>query len=159
MSKHSRLFSCKISLPIFLCIFIGNAIGQTTGTDVTFDLGRLPKATVSIQTARASTLSFMRSIAGIDNLAARVSNVTVRLGSTIVPLKHLGSGEYVADSDFDAITYDLDLTPLKKRSASAHASWFGDTTGILMGADMFPRMPEGTVSLNFVNRPASFEIL
>ena len=85
-------------------------------------------------------LGFLRSIAGISNIANRVSDVRLMDSSgQAVPFKKLADGEYLSDADFARWSYQIDLTPLKERNAAAHTSWLAEGAGILMLADLLPQ--------------------
>src|SRR5687767_15325182 len=57
-------------------------------------------------------LSFIRAAPGIDNLAARISELQL-LDSTnrSIAFKKFADGEYLADAEFDRWSYKVDLTP------------------------------------------------
>ena len=85
-------------------------------------------------------LGFLRSIAGINNLTNRISDVRLMNSSGhAVPFRKLADGEFLSEADFARWSYQVDLTPSKDRNAAAHTSWLADGTGILMLADVLPQ--------------------
>ncbi|HUR98462.1 MAG TPA: hypothetical protein VMZ26_10395 [Pyrinomonadaceae bacterium] len=125
---------------------------------VKIDLGKLPVVTIEMGTGSRRNLSFFRSIAGIDKLTDRITHLEALNGRNNVALKRLSDGEYISDSDFDTVSYQLDVSPMKPRGSSAHVSWFAKDIGILTGADMLPQLPKGNLFVSFSNTPASSEI-
>ncbi len=87
--------------------------------------------------------AFLRSIAGADNLGARIIdfNLTDERGRP-VSFKKLIDGEYLADAEANSFQYQIDLKPLPNAATSAHASWLKDEQGILMLNDLLPQFAE-----------------
>jgi predicted metalloprotease with PDZ domain len=56
-----------------------------------------------------------------------------------VDVRKLQASEYLAAADYASWTYSVDLTPPKDRNGLAHASWIGESEGILMLDDLVPR--------------------
>ncbi|MDQ3748499.1 MAG: hypothetical protein M3367_05695 [Acidobacteriota bacterium] len=84
--------------------------------------------------------AFRRSIAGADNLGARVSdfNLTDEQGHA-VSFKKLIDGEYLADGEANSFQYQINLKPLPNAATLAHVSWLKDEQGILMLDDLLPQ--------------------
>src|SRR5215212_4450407 len=118
MSTPFVFFSKKTFVSIYLFLLVISAGGQVRESPVRIDLGKLPVVSVEIRTLNRRHLSFLRSIAGVDRLSERISHLEVRDGPKTVALKWLADGEYISDSDFDTVSYDLDLSPMKSRSAT-----------------------------------------
>ncbi|MEO8041361.1 MAG: hypothetical protein ABI646_02010 [Acidobacteriota bacterium] len=158
MSKPFQLFSRKIYISVFLSLFSLSVTGQVRESEVVIDLGNLPVVKIEAQTGSRRNLSFLKSIAGVDKLSDRISGVQVRQGSASLAIRRLGDGEYVSESDFDSVSYELDLSPMKSQTSSAHVSWFAKDVGILMGADLLPQLTKGPISIRFLNGPSIFAI-
>lgn len=88
----------------------------------------------------AKNLAFLREYAGTENLAERFTAVAVtdRNGQAI-GLKELVPGEYLAESDFNAFSYTVNLEIPGKASAAAHISWISRDIGVLMLDDLLPQ--------------------
>ncbi len=84
--------------------------------------------------------AFARSIGNVENLGARVSdlNLTDKKGQPIA-IKKLIDGEYLADSEANAWSYQINLNPPRDETAVAHISWLKDEQGILMFGDLLPQ--------------------
>lgn len=142
MSKPFRSFSLIALLAISSISAIGQDIDATI--EINFNAPPIIKVQGRAKNSRGSrnrrNLSFLRAMAGVDNLATRVSNLRL-LDSEGKPVafRKLMDGEYLTDADFDRWEYDIDLTPPKNRNAAAHVSWFAGDIGVLMLADLLPR--------------------
>ncbi|CAN5567867.1 hypothetical protein BH18ACI3_BH18ACI3_17990 [soil metagenome] len=141
MSKPFRLFSLLALLALSAVVALGQDIEATIEIDF-----RTPIVTVRGRYASGANnparrnLAFLRTIAGMDNLASRVSGLSLRdSADKPVTFRKLMDGEYLSDADFARWTYQVDLTPPRNRNAAAHVSWLADGTGILMLADLLPR--------------------
>ena len=158
MSKPFRLFSVGMFAVACVCVSAVWVRGQVAETTARIDLAKLPVVKVEVQVGRRRNVSFLRSIAGVDKAAQRIAAVNLSHGSTPVAFKRLTDGEFLADADFDTISYEVDLSPMNSRSSSAHVSWFSKDIGVLMGADLLPQLPNVTGSITFTGIPPRFEI-
>ena len=85
-------------------------------------------------------IAFMREVAGVPQLGGRVSAMELADGrGNRVEARKLMDGEYIAASDFSFWKYVVDLNSPKDRAGYAHASWIGDSGGVLMLGDLLPR--------------------
>lgn len=135
MSKSGDIIRCLILLAVTPLCVLSQQIVATIRTDLVS-----PSISVNGRFDRArKNLSFLDSIVGIKGLAARVTELELfDANGKSVAYKKLIDGEYLADSEFVAWKYRVDLTPLRRRDAAAHASWFAGDSGILMTADVLP---------------------
>jgi hypothetical protein len=84
--------------------------------------------------------TFLRSIAGADNLGARISDFSLTdEQGRIVSFKKLIDGEYLADGEANSFQYQINLKPLPNAATLAHVSWLKDEQGILMLDDLLPQ--------------------
>ena len=85
-------------------------------------------------------LSFLLLRGGIENLADRISDLNLfdKAGKPVGYKKFI-AGEYVAEADFAAWSYKINLAPLKNQSAAAHISWVSANSGIFMLDDLLPQ--------------------
>ena len=132
------------SFCLFALLGVSSIFAKGQDIDATIEMDfKTPLITVqgrhNARNSNRRNLSFLRTVAGADNLAGRISGLSLRdSANKPVSFKKLMDGEYLSEGDFDSWTYSVDLTPLKKPVAAAHASWFADGTGILMLADLLP---------------------
>lgn len=85
--------------------------------------------------------SFLRSIAGVENLGERISELSLQDNNgKDVSFKKLIAGEYLADDFALYFSYKVDLSPPKKLSSMAHLSWLASDQGLLMLDDLLPQM-------------------
>ncbi|MGB7201095.1 MAG: hypothetical protein WBD16_02370 [Pyrinomonadaceae bacterium] len=148
MSKN--LGSILLVLAAFVAIlqFFTDASGQSVEATINIDPNQRSVVKISGKTASKSrNLSFLRSLAGIDNLGERVSDVSLfDDGGNSVTYKKFVAGEYVADTDFTSWTYKIDLTPPRNRTAAAHLSWLTSENGLLMLGDVLPIFGKGDIA-------------
>lgn len=92
-----------------------------------------------------TNFSFLKSYTNIENLGARISDVNLfdKDGKKI-NYKKLIDGEFLAESDFQAWNYKVNLSVPKNIAATAHISWVSDEQGILMLGDLLPEFGEKT---------------
>lgn len=85
--------------------------------------------------------SFVNSLAGAENLGARISdlNLTDENGGA-VGFKKFIDGEYLAENQASGWSYQINLSPLPNTAAMAHVSWIADERGILMLGDLLPQL-------------------
>ncbi|PYT00465.1 MAG: hypothetical protein DMF63_07815 [Acidobacteria bacterium] len=144
MSKSFLLFYLA-SVVLFL-MAAASVRGQETVATMTIDAKNPELINVDGKFATGSNrknLSFLRSVAGTQGLANRISDLRLfDSAGAEVAFKKLSDGEYLSDANFVRWTYTIDVTPLKNRSAAAHASWFVNGTGILMLADLLPEVAD-----------------
>ncbi len=90
----------------------------------------------------AENWAFRRSVAGVENLGARVSNFALadRQNHSIA-VKKLADGEYLANEKAAGFSYQVDLPP-PNIAAMAHVSWLASEQGILMLDDLLPQIAE-----------------
>jgi hypothetical protein len=146
MSKTLRSFLLVFAASVQILQLFNNSDAQDIEATVTVDA-----ATPSIvrvegkflwgqETRRGRNLSFLREYAGISNLGERVSDVSLKAADgSLVKLRRLMAGEYLADGDFIGWSYTLDLTPLKDPTAAGHLSWLTAEGGILFLDDLLPQ--------------------
>lgn len=102
--------------------------------------------------------SFLQDYADASNLAERIYDFQVfdKKGEKL-EIKKLNSGEYLAEIKPSTFKYQVDLTPSKKITDSAHASWLTQNQGILMLADILPHLKSESVYIDF-DLPQDFKI-
>ena len=135
-----------LSFSLLALLTFSTILGRGQGIEATIEIDfKSPVVKVTgrhagrEQNTGRRNLGFLRSIAGINNLANRISDVRLLDSSgNPVPFRKFADGEYLSDADFTRWSYRIDLTPLKDRNAAAHTSWLSDGTGIVMLADVLP---------------------
>jgi predicted metalloprotease with PDZ domain len=84
--------------------------------------------------------SFVNSSAVAENLGARISDLNLRnKNGDRIAFKKFIDGEYLAESEANAWSYQISLNALPNVAAMAHASWLSDEQGILMLGDLLPQ--------------------
>ena len=141
MSKNLRSILPILAAFVSILQFFAYARGQKIETTIKIDPSQGSVVRISGKNAAKSrNLSFLRSLAGNDNLGERISDVSFfDDGGNAVTYKKFAAGEYVADADFSSWSYKVDLTPTKNRTAAAHVSWLTDRSGLLMLDDLLPQ--------------------
>lgn len=99
--------------------------------------------------ANKKNLGFLDSASGIPGLGKRVAEIKL-LGKsgTAVAFRKLVDGEYVAESDFEAWEYTVDLSPNFISIAAGHVSWLTNENGILMLDDLLPQFTVGKQTIS-----------
>ena len=95
--------------------------------------------------------TFLRSIAGVENLGERITEFALsdKNGRNIL-VKKLIAGEYLAEDFATSFSYKIDLTAMKNISSMAHISWLKDEQGLLMLDDLLPQFGQKTsAKINF----------
>lgn len=84
--------------------------------------------------------TFTNSIAGIENLGARISEFALADSQNrSISTKKLINGEYLANEKASVFSYQVNLKPLPNAAAMAHVSWLSGEHGLLMLADLLPQ--------------------
>ena len=84
--------------------------------------------------------SFANSIAGIENLGARISDFALSdENNQPIQFVKLTGGEYLASAEADAFRYRVNLNLTVNANAMAHVSWLDDEKGLLMLGDLLPQ--------------------
>ncbi len=84
--------------------------------------------------------SFARSIGSVENLGARISglNLTDKNGQS-VSVKKLIDGEFLAQDEANAWSYQVNLDSPSVETSKTHISWLQNEQGILMLGDLLPQ--------------------
>lgn len=86
--------------------------------------------------------TFLRSIAGVENLGERIKDLSLTDKSgRAVAVKKFIAGEFLAEESAESFSYRVDLTSFKNISAAAHVSWLSGEQGVLMLDDLLPQFP------------------
>jgi hypothetical protein len=160
MSKY--LIPVLLSLPLILQTF-NNCAAQTSEVVISISQTNPAAAVIHGRTERNNSRNFslIRDIAGTSNLADRVSEIGLEdSNGKPVAYKQFVPGEYVAESNFSAWNYRIDLSPSKLPAAAAHTSWIGNDSGLLFFEDLLPTLATNngsSVSVN-IKIPADWQI-
>lgn len=102
--------------------------------------------------------SFLQEYADVSNLAERIETLQLYDNKGVqIETRKLNAGEYLANQRAVSFNYQVNLTPSRKLTDSAHASWLTDTHGILMLADLLPELKSESVFVDF-DLPVDFKI-
>lgn len=84
--------------------------------------------------------SFINSIAGNENLGARISDFDLsNEQNRVVSVKKIADGEYLANEKARVFKYSVNAKALSDEAAMAHVSWLSDEKGLLMLGDLLPQ--------------------
>jgi predicted metalloprotease with PDZ domain len=124
--------------------------------------GAAPAALVEVRFLQPNAdknLAFLRSLAGTENLAERISDLTLKdKNERPISYKKLVAGEYLADQAPAVLSYKVDLGVLKKSSAMAHVSWINEERGVLMLDDLLPQFAGETRAEVVFDLPVDWKI-
>ena len=131
-----------VPLAVVLILQIFNiCFGQSADVTISLQLADRPAAEIVGRSTRNGSRNFSlpRSYGTISDLAKRVSDIRLEdKEGKPVAYKEFVPGEYVAQSDFTAWRYRVDLLPNKTAAASAHVSWVSDELGLIFLDDLLP---------------------
>ncbi len=160
MSKLFSIFALDFLVCVQILLFVN--ISDAQDIEAVIKIESISPPVVSVRgrflNAEAKNLAFLREYAGTENLAERFTDVAVtgRDGQAI-GLKKLMPGEYVAESNYNAFNYNVDLETPGKASAAAHTSWVSRDIGVLMLDDLLPQTGRKSARIN-VAVPAGWKI-
>ncbi|MBK7708294.1 MAG: hypothetical protein IPJ30_21705 [Acidobacteria bacterium] len=162
MSKPLKPFFVAAIVFVHILQFLNNSYAQTPEISIAVDgsgahvIGNIPDAPPG---RKVTNFSLADAAAGQTGLAARHSEIELagRDGKPI-DFKTLAPGEILASSNFDTFRYKSDLKPLSP-TAMAHVSWLAEGRGILMGADLLPRLTGKTPAVISFALPAGWEVV
>lgn len=147
----------KTAYQIFAALFLVLQIftnGYASDSTFVVDLTKGPKSvtvkgrfTENSGITNRKNLAFLNSIAGVNELGKRISDVRLfDRNDRSIDVKRFADGEYLAASDYHAWEYTIDLTPPKNSAAAAHVSWVDAGNGILMTDDLLPQFVENGIA-------------
>lgn len=145
MSKIFRTFLLVFGVVIQIFHLFNNSSGQDIETTIKIDAHKPNVVVVSGHYLREPAkgreieLHFMSSFAGAEDLDDRVSNMHIRNAKgDELSVSEIGDS-YFTDSAIYAWSYDVDLKPVQKTTASTHISWLTADGGVLMIDDLLPQ--------------------
>lgn len=143
MSTTKKKFSISVVLTAIL-LFAFTSFGQEieahikikTATSASIE-GRFLKENFLLSD---KNWSFANSVAGVENLAARVSDFKLKdRNNGEVEFKKFIEGEFVAENSAAVWNYEINLKSPSNVNVLAHVSWISDEQGILMLGDLLPQ--------------------
>lgn len=146
LSKTFRSICPVFAILLLILQFFTNSNGQDLDVIIKIVVDKRITAEISgtfapeIDRKNPRNLSLLNDYAGTTGLAERFSNVKIfdRTGKPIGQ-KRLTPAEIVSESDIEAFSYTVDLSPLSGPSAAAHVSWMKNDAGIVMLDDLLPQ--------------------
>jgi len=143
MSIKEKRFSRALPVLAVILIFAALCSAQNLEANIKIESVSPPVVRVEgklLKESSSKNWSFLRSIAGIENLGDRISEFTLKdKNGKEIPYKKLIAGEYLAEDFGTNFSYRIDLAPPKKLSGMAHVSWLSDEQGLLMLGDLLPQ--------------------
>lgn len=143
MSKQQGPILGVLFVLAAIAVFASGAYPQYLEATITIDPASA-KAQISGKRARQAAprrnLSFLASAIGAPNLGARISGISLKdAAGRAVPFRAFNSAEYVAEADFAAFSYEIDLKATAEPRSAAHVSWVGPSEGVLLTDDLLPQ--------------------
>jgi predicted metalloprotease with PDZ domain len=158
MSTTNKKFSLALIIFVELLLFVFAASAQEMEANIKIKssltvVGIAGKFLKGNLVQSDKNWSFAGSLALAENLGARVSDLSLsdKKGNAIAFKKFI-DGEYLAETEADAWSYQINLNPLPNVAAKAHVSWISNEQGILMLGDLLPQFKAKT------NQPISARI-
>jgi len=137
----SRRFLLAVGVVATVCLLSSHLSAQTN-VDVRLvpDSGRI---SIELNSAPASSWSFLDSYAGIVGLGSRIEHFAAldERGSE-VPLSQSAPGQFKSASPVKRIRYEVNLRPVSRAADFSHLSWLDKDRGVLMSLDFLPRGTE-----------------
>ncbi len=99
-----------------------------------------------------SVFSFRNSYAGVLGLGERIERLDAELDGKNVSARKLAPGEYETEQSVTRISYEVNLSGQMQPGQMSHVSWLNNTGGLLMPADLLPRLgrdARGVTSVEF----------
>ena len=144
IAKKWFYFCAFVSAQVLVLTFVGFA----QDFEAKIEVSESSSATIEIKgnflkdnnLSQSKNLVFLRSFAGSENLGERVSDLKLldKKNQQIAHKKFI-EGEYLAESEMESWSYQINITPSEKFTAKAHVSWLDDEKGILMLRDLLPQ--------------------
>lgn len=129
-------------LAFFLCLTL-QIHAQNTDLEVKFTVSENSKVRIEGKFANGRTeksFSFLRSLAGADNLERRIENLRFFDSSNCeISFRKLADGDFLTGENTAGFSYDVLLKTPGNPTDTAHVSWLTETGGILMTGDVLPQ--------------------
>ena len=135
----------------FLCL---TALSDATAQTVRVDLGVVGPGRVRVGIRlpiEAKEVSFRNTYGGVLGLGERIERLQATSGHNPIQVKKLAAGEYQAESGFDELGYEVNLSHPVQPAQMSHVSWLTGNHGLLMMSDLLPRQAltrDGVVSIS-----------
>jgi len=95
--------------------------------------------------------SFRNAFAGALGLGERIEQFQASRSNELVRVKRLASGEFLAGSEADTLSYEAHIPP-RDVADIAHVSWLTTDYGVLMLADLLPEtITAGSIAFDFAD--------
>ena len=167
MSKTLRTISLIFAASVQILHFFNNSNGQNIEVNIKISTDSPVSAEITGKyisqkpRTNARNISFLDQYAGAGGLADRISNLELadRDGHQVAK-QRFNAGEYVADADFGAWKYNVNLPPPEPPLTTAHVSWLTADTGLLMLDDLLPQSGGAKIAAKIkIYVPAGWKIL
>ena len=162
MSMREKRFSLLIAICAVILQLFNNTAAQNLEANIKIESISPPVLRVEgrVLPERADkNWTFLRSVAGIENLGERISDfaLTDKNGQNI-SVKRFIAGEYLAEEFAANFSYKVDLTVMKNVSSMAHVSWLADAKGFLMLDDLLPQFGKNVSAKISFDLPEEWKI-
>lgn len=146
MSIKKKRFSRGLPVLAVILIFAALCSAQKIEANLKIESISPPVLRVEgklLQENTSKNWTFLRSLAGVENLGERISELQLKdKNGKEISYKKLIAGEFLAEDFAVNFSYKVDLAPPKKASGMAHVSWLTDENGLLMTDDLLPQFGE-----------------
>lgn len=138
----------KFSAACLICALYALAALAARAQEIEATIKITPPATVAVEgrlikkRAGVSNVnwSFLNSIAGAENLAARILEFNLSdEQNRAIAFRKLADGEYLAEAEANNFNYQMNLSPPEAVAATAHVSRLSGEAGFLMLGDLLPQ--------------------
>ncbi len=147
---RTRLYDpCRPLLPLFAGAFLslasaGEAHAQTFSARISVVSLEPARIRVDLQLAATNALSFRNTYAGVLGLGDRIERLEASDGARNIQVKRLAPGEYKAETRFTRLSYEVRVSEPALPAQMSHVSWLSWDHGLLMLADLLPRIARDT---------------
>ncbi|MBC8030069.1 MAG: hypothetical protein H7Z16_08150 [Pyrinomonadaceae bacterium] len=139
---------------------VGEARAQAHRARITIVSLAPARVRVDLQLAVATNaLSFRNTYGGVLGLGDRIERLEATNGARSIQVKKLAPGEYQAETKFTLLSYEVNLTEPAQPAQLSHVSWLNSDQGLLMLADLLPRLADpGSVASIKLDVPSGWSV-
>lgn len=152
------------ALLLIACGFLGLvAFPEASAQSVTVRLAVVAPGKVRVEIrlpVDRESVSFRNTYGEALGLGERIDCLEAKRGQNPIKVKKLAAGEYQAESGFDWLSYEVNVSQPVQPAQMSRVSWFNGVHGLLMMADLLPRLAltrDGVVDI-FVGVPSHHDV-
>lgn len=151
-------------MAVFLLLLAAGAPAQVIEATITVDAERPGVVNVEGRFTRSAKRSDKKTFfvtdehAGAAGLENRFSGLELLANGENTKFRRIGAGAFLAEKEFDAWRYSVDLSPAGRRAGTAHISRLDGTSGVLMPEDLLPLVGDVRSAAVVIRVPAGWEM-